>query len=181
MWTQVSSLTFRLPPTNIQLKSKADLDQNMGDADDERSSMNRYGLSKLCDILFSRALQKRLDVEHSMQALSISLQPGAVDSSTSSIPRETSCLLMFHLFIASSRQAISGLSTEKSGIMPHNGALTPLYAAAHSRVWDQKKEYAGAFLIPNGRIGQLNENATREDLAEDLWGISEEIVGPYRA
>lgn len=66
-------------------------------------------------------------------------------------------------------------------ITPAEGALAPLFAAAHPRILERRQEYAGAYLVPYGELFEKNDNMKNIELAKDLWKLSEEVVGPYRA
>lgn len=63
---------------------------------------------------------------------------------------------------------------------PYQGALTPLFAAAHPRVSEERDKYAAAYLVPFGEIQELRGNAKLPGLGKELWRISEELVSPYR-
>jgi hypothetical protein len=64
---------------------------------------------------------------------------------------------------------------EKS-ISPAEGALTSLFAATSAKVWNEKEVYGGAYLMPFGKIELPSENAQNEELAEELWSTSEQVV-----
>jgi NAD(P)-dependent dehydrogenase (short-subunit alcohol dehydrogenase family) len=120
---------------------------------------NRYGLSKLANVLFTKALQRRFDAE-SIPILSIALHPGNI--ATDAVKR-------------------TGQNEEwlNRCISLEEGAMTPLFAAAHPKVHAERQKYAGAYLVPFGVVSETHENATRVQLQEDLWKISEEVCSPY--
>jgi NAD(P)-dependent dehydrogenase (short-subunit alcohol dehydrogenase family) len=157
-------LGHHFPAAPVKLSAIADLNQELGGQDNIIGNMNRYGLSKLANVLFARELQKRLFADGT-SILSISLHPGNI--STTGAIRVTNDL--------GASEALKG------AITPAEGALTPLFAAAHPRVWKEKETFAGAFLVPYGKTQEVSEDARRSDLAESLWALSEEIVKSYRA
>lgn len=65
-------------------------------------------------------------------------------------------------------------------VPPADGALAPLFAAAHPRVAEHREAYAGAFLVPYGEIFEKTGNMQDAVLAKDLWKISDEVVREFR-
>ena len=59
---------------------------------------------------------------------------------------------------------------------PIEGAATTLFAATSPRVWEERKEFAGAYLIPPGKIEVPVGNGGNDELAEELWATSERVV-----
>lgn len=57
-----------------------------------------------------------------------------------------------------------------------DGALTPLFGAAHPIVWKERSAYGGAYLIPFGVIEKSSEDAQNADLPKELWATSEQVI-----
>jgi hypothetical protein len=60
-------------------------------------------------------------------------------------------------------------------MMPMEGAMTTLFAA-NSRVWTEKEQFSGAYLVPPGKIEVPVGNGNNDELAEELWLTSERVV-----
>lgn len=146
----------------------------------------RYGLSKLANVLFTQELQKLFDREGLKTCIVTSVHPGSI---------ATSAFLSFFIFCCRTLFHVCSFSFHIAGAMrfmkegdpllatfgkPHQGALTPLFAAAHPAITSERDKYAGAYIVPLGDVPDLRGNARREGLGGDLWRISEEVVGPYR-
>jgi hypothetical protein len=59
---------------------------------------------------------------------------------------------------------------------PVEGAMTSLFAATMPEVWEQKSNYAGAYLLPFGVITEPSEDALNASLAKELWETSEKVI-----
>ena len=57
-----------------------------------------------------------------------------------------------------------------------DGALTPLFAAAHPLPFIERERYEGAYLVPFGGIGDTSQDGENERLAKDMWGTSERVL-----
>jgi NAD(P)-dependent dehydrogenase (short-subunit alcohol dehydrogenase family) len=117
------------------------------------------GHSKLAMILWTKSLQRRLNVDTSAPITVISVHPGGVDTFTHSWP--------FPRFF----KWLVGLSISS----PEVGAYNSVFAAAGSRIAQQKQVYEGAYLEsqPTGRIAVPNKVALQEELGDNLWKITE--------
>jgi hypothetical protein len=73
------------------------------------------------------------------------------------------------------------LSKLEGLLTSEEGALTPLFCAAHPTMRERQAEYTAAFVVPFGDPGTEYEpeNARRDDLRESIWRISEEFCQPY--
>jgi hypothetical protein len=60
-------------------------------------------------------------------------------------------------------------------ISPHDGGYTPAWAAASRKVFEERNDYKGKYLVPYGVIEEASEDARREDLAKELWETTEKI------
>ncbi|KZP16710.1 short-chain dehydrogenase [Athelia psychrophila] len=153
----LSSTTHAAPPTGIKLDSLAAFNQELGGTDDFQSNYNRYGLSKLANLLFTKELQKLFDAE-GIQAVSVSVHPGGVKT-TGAIN-----------FVGENVALLDNTLT------PLEGALTPLFAATNQIVWVEKEKYGGAYLMPFGVIEEASDNGRNTQLAKDLWATSEQVI-----
>jgi hypothetical protein len=59
---------------------------------------------------------------------------------------------------------------------PSEGAITPLWAAAHPDPAKDRSMYAGAFLLPYGGWKEPSELARNVDTAKQLWETSENVL-----
>ena len=65
-------------------------------------------------------------------------------------------------------------------ISPHDGGYTPAWAAASRKVFEERDNYKGKYLVPYGIIEDASEDAKREDLAKELWGTTERILKEFK-
>ena len=59
---------------------------------------------------------------------------------------------------------------------PEPGSYTSCFAAASPIVRNFPSKYKYAYLEPVGSIGEMSNNAKREDLARQLWVSTERIL-----
>ncbi len=118
------------------------------------SPMKAYGLSKLCNIMFTRELAARLE---GTGITANALHPGMVSTNLASEANWTTKL--FYLI---------GTPFMKS---PASGAETPLYLAAS----DEVKGVSGKY-FRNKKERKPADIALDDDLCHQLWEISEELT-----
>ncbi|KZO91911.1 NAD-P-binding protein [Calocera viscosa TUFC12733] len=118
----------------------------------------RYGQSKLANILFTKALQKRLD-EQGIPALTIAVHPGSV--ATEGSKKFTGFLFPLMALIS---------------LTPLQGALTSLFSATSPQVLAEREKYKGAYVVPYGKLGTASAKGQDAAMAERLWGLSEQAV-----
>jgi NAD(P)-dependent dehydrogenase (short-subunit alcohol dehydrogenase family) len=119
------------------------------------SSLKAYGRSKLCNILFTRALARRLD---SGTVMTVCLHPGVVATK-----------------IGNNAGTITGLGwrlIKPFLTSPEKGAATSLFLATTS----DPTPYHGAYLI-DCRVPQPDPAALDDALGERLWAESARLVG----
>ncbi|KAF2739841.1 short-chain dehydrogenase [Polyplosphaeria fusca] len=155
----VASTTHYDVPSTAKFASLADLNASFGDQESPESQYTRYGFSKLMNVLFAAELQHRFDAE-GVPIIAMSLNPGGV---------ATDGAIKYIGGDAEVMKSIEGVFS------PFEGAITPLFAAAHPEVKEQEK-YKGAFLLPWGGVKLSSELARDERAAKDLWETSEKIV-----
>ncbi|HTC44180.1 MAG TPA: SDR family oxidoreductase [Steroidobacteraceae bacterium] len=119
------------------------------------SPMGAYGTSKLANILFTRALAKRLDAT---QVTANCLHPGLVRTS---IARDMPAFgrALFNLFAKFARS-------------PAQGAQTLIYLATSPEV----QGASGGYYV-DCRLMPISPVAQDRNAAERLWQVSEELVG----
>ncbi|KAJ8322902.1 hypothetical protein BDV3_006815 [Batrachochytrium dendrobatidis] len=132
------------------------------------SSWQRYGQSKLANILFARSLAKRLA---SSKVYVNSLHPGVVHTEIMRGPANLYGLTGIF-------SGLSWLATGLTGMIaltPKQGALTQLYLATSPDISDQG--ISGKYFIPFGKESDdCTPFAKDDDLAEKLWEWSQNIV-----
>ncbi|KAE8318590.1 hypothetical protein BDV41DRAFT_382167 [Aspergillus transmontanensis] len=153
----VSSRVHLALPTGVQFSSLDDFNRDFGSEDDHQSNRLRYGLSKLAMVLFSKEIQRRAN-EDGIPIVATSMHPGGVR--TDGVTR----------YFGEGNDRLKDLLT------PLDGALTPLFAAAHPLPFNERGRYGGAYLIPFGEIGKTSEDGENEQLAKELWGTSERVL-----
>ncbi|KAI8916401.1 hypothetical protein EDD86DRAFT_185437 [Gorgonomyces haynaldii] len=134
------------------------------------SNWERYGQSKLANILFTRGLNKRYgdkiyaNAVHPAGGVNTELDRGIIDS----LGGEKSWTYFF---------VQPFLSAFKYGLMltPAQGALASLYAATCPEI--EKEGYKGRYIIPFGVVSEKTSvQATDDALADKLWTFSENLV-----
>lgn len=126
-----------------------------------RSTWERYGQSKLANILFSIALQDRLKDE---KIYVNSLHPGNINTTLTRGP-------------AASYGRVVGMMQplwNLFGMTPFEGAKTQLYLAGSPEV--EEKNYRAMYFVPIATPASTTAYAQDKELAEQLWKLSEDIV-----
>jgi NAD(P)-dependent dehydrogenase (short-subunit alcohol dehydrogenase family) len=108
----------------------------------------------VASLLFTKELQRRFDTQGA-RVLVLAPHPGAIVSDG----------------------AVKNLGSIESKLLakvlsPSDGALTPLFAAAHPEPAQDRAKYAGAFLLPFGGWREASEQARDPKLAAQLWEAS---------
>ena len=170
-YSQVTSVAHDMIPPGITFTSINDFNLDVDIADDLAANLTRYALSKLANILFANQLQKKLEAE-GIAAVVMSLHPGKIRTGKLSVTMDSSRL--------SSDGTIRMFGEERLALVEtmsvEDGALTGLFAATDPVVWEEKDRYAAAYLVPYGVIGEKSENAQNEELAADLWELSNKVI-----
>ncbi|ANB13698.1 Env9p [Sugiyamaella lignohabitans] len=113
------------------------------------SVWDRYGQSKLANILLNNELTKRYP-----QIKSYSLHPGFVRTDLYDGMNSTYGIL----------GRIANAVTKPFYITPYNGAITTLYCFSV-----EANDKAGEYLVPYGKVGSLTRNAKNQELSSKLW------------
>ena len=64
-------------------------------------------------------------------------------------------------------------------ISPHDGGYTPAWTAALRKVFKERDNYKGKYLVPFEIIEDASENAKRKDLAMELWRTTERTLKEF--
>ncbi|KAK3844473.1 MAG: hypothetical protein J3R72DRAFT_438125 [Linnemannia gamsii] len=126
------------------------------------SSMARYGQSKLANLLFGKALARRLAGEKVYVNVA---HPGYVQSNLANRTGET---------YGSFTGRMSIVSAKVFGMTAKEGALTQLYLATSPEV--EEKDVRGRYYVPIAKEIQPSSYARDEELQEKLWTYSENLV-----
>src|SRR5205807_821896 len=119
------------------------------------SPLSAYGRSKLCNILFTRALARRLDPQ---QVTAICLHPGGVATA-----------------IGDHAGSIAGFGwrlIKPFLISPEKGAATSLFLATVA----DPVPFHGAYVVGR-RIAEPDSAAHNDQLSDQLWTESARLVG----
>ncbi|KAF8965856.1 hypothetical protein BDZ97DRAFT_1810022 [Flammula alnicola] len=127
-------------------------------AKERTPALSRYYVSKLANVLFSNALQRKLD---STSIICISLHPGLVNTSFAShlpFPRVAS----FFMWLLAKT--------------PDEGAYNSCLAAASPLVRESPEKFKGVYLMPVGRIVEPAANTKDVGTQDDLWDTTERYL-----
>ena len=119
--------------------------------------MQRYAYSKAANVLFTGELQRKLNAKGS-RVLVVAVHPGVVGTPGA--------------------EKVMGKESEmyKAAISAYEGALTPVWAAAHLELREKEGEYKGAFVVPYGVRREVGGLACDTTEAKALWETSEKIL-----
>ncbi|KAG8858725.1 hypothetical protein FRB96_004862 [Tulasnella sp. 330] len=130
--------------------------------------VQRYGLSKLANILFSAELQCRLRKNPATrQIVTIAVHPGEVSSEGGLRVIEQNFPWLSWLWI----WLISMFA-----LSPLHGSYTSLFAATSIKIRSRPDKYGGKYLYPYDRVGRPSWRGRDRKLGEDLWKASEEVA-----
>ncbi|KIY47879.1 NAD(P)-binding protein [Fistulina hepatica ATCC 64428] len=144
---------------NIQFKTIDDFNHEF--ADQYSAHRSRYSITKLANVLYAKALQRKLDAEE-VPITCISIHPGIVDTFSDRLAYASFVRTMLYFF---------GSSTDE-------GSYTSCFAAASPLIKENPQKYKGVFLDPSpvGKIVDASPNACRVDLQEQLWETTERAM-----
>ncbi|POY72619.1 hypothetical protein BMF94_4447 [Rhodotorula taiwanensis] len=126
-----------------------------------KNTWQRYGQSKLANVLFTTALQERVQNE---KIYVNTLHPGNIATTLTRGPSASYGKLV----------DIMEPLWKMFGMTPFAGAKTQLYLAGSPEV--EEKNYRGQYFVPIATPGDTTDYAKDRELAEQLWKLSEEIV-----
>ena len=59
---------------------------------------------------------------------------------------------------------------------PEKGAYTPVIAAASAHVREEAAKYKAGYLQPIGKLGKSTSTAKNQELANDLWNLTVQVL-----
>ncbi|CAG8534876.1 4342_t:CDS:2 [Ambispora leptoticha] len=122
----------------------------------------RYGQSKLANILFTLELDRRLKDK---AVYCNTLHPGYIKTELYGSVTEG---------WASLTAPIISISNALFAKSPEDGSLNQLYAATSPEI--EEKNIRGKYFTPYAKISEPNKLAKNEELAKKLWTFTEELV-----
>ncbi|KAK4702735.1 hypothetical protein P7C70_g3484, partial [Phenoliferia sp. Uapishka_3] len=125
------------------------------------NTWERYGQSKLANILYANALQKHLGSENIRV---LSLHPGNVHTELTRGISASSRIL----------GSITNFFSSFIAMTPLEGAKTQLWAATSPEI--DTLDLKAAFFMPIASIAKTSADAQDSKLGDDLWKLSEEVV-----
>ncbi|KAA1115005.1 hypothetical protein PGT21_029266 [Puccinia graminis f. sp. tritici] len=123
--------------------------------------IDRYGLSKLMNILFTNELQRRLS---NTNVICASTYPGGVNTKLIAGISVKNYPILKNL----------GWLTSRTLLTPKDGAITSLYAATALEV--EEKGLRSAYFCPFGVAAKPSKLAQDRDLAKKFWELCEKLV-----
>jgi len=130
------------------------------------SIVSAYGQSKLCNVLFSNELNKRLEGK---LVFVNSLHPGYVDTELTRNVKDS-----YGSFV----DFLSGISAAIVAKTPQDGALTSLYVATSPEIegTDGQPPLRGQYFVPTAKLSTASKKGRDEQLAKKLWEFSEALI-----
>ncbi|CUA69874.1 Retinol dehydrogenase 14 [Rhizoctonia solani] len=125
----------------------------------------RYSRTKLANLLFTQELQRRLDKENS-NIITVSVHPGYV--ATDAV-RESMAKMPILGWMSDILAKLFLLDQAA-------GARNSVYAASNAAIRSDPGKYRGRFMTPIGKITSPSVLAQNQDLARDLWTLTEKLV-----
>ncbi|KLO08438.1 NAD-binding protein [Schizopora paradoxa] len=147
-----------------QFKTKDDF--NLSYEGEWFASMKRYGLSKLCNILWTKELQRRLSDEGS-NIICIVLHPGTVFTENVISQVKGFPAILRPVAMPFCRAVM---------LNPTQGAGTQVIAATTPEAKKNPEKYKGAYLEPMGKIVKLSKTGGNAALAQELWTTTEALL-----
>ncbi|ELU37603.1 short chain dehydrogenase domain-containing protein [Rhizoctonia solani AG-1 IA] len=136
----------------------------------------------LANLLFTKELQRRLDSEGS-SIIAVSVHPGYV--ATGRFADLKKSVFVLNPFLAAAREStakmpilgwISEILVKMFFIDEAAGARNSVYAASDPTVRSDSQKHRGSFITPVGKIATPSDLAQNQDLARDLWNLTEKLV-----
>ncbi|KAF7323638.1 NAD-binding protein [Mycena kentingensis (nom. inval.)] len=154
-----SSVYTSATPTSFATRETLNADYGTG----VQNVTKTYGQTKLANILHAKELQARFTAR-GIPVTCMAVHPGSLRTASSEgfwsmVP-----------VVAPLGQWIF------SNGAPRDGALVIAFAAAGRKVAEKRAEYAGAYVVPRGKIGEQSATAMNTRLQKELWETTEEIL-----
>ena len=148
-------------------------------------ALARYRLSKLAIVLWTKKLQREFDAQ-GVPITTISLHPGLVSTGAPVLVLLSHKLIFNVELLAEGTRAIPFplllRPIYRYIYMPlkfapaEKGVYTGLFAAAGKKVKEEPENYQGAYLNPVAQLSEPSEDASKEELADDLWKLTNQIL-----
>ncbi|KAG9030989.1 hypothetical protein FRB95_003269 [Tulasnella sp. JGI-2019a] len=161
----MASEAHKMPPAITKIESINDID--VCKASGMSSAMKRYGMSKLCNIWFTRQLQKRLDQQNA-NILVMCVDPGSVATPGAKGALTSGAPWPLPLIVWPILKAT--FST------PAQGAYSSEFAGTSKKVAQDRETYKSAYILPPNKVTALKGQAANDTLAEQLWTMTEKVV-----
>jgi len=163
----LASRGHRFLAPGIQFRTVDDLNRECKDY--MWPEMTRYGLSKLAVVLWTKELQRQFNAD-GVPITAISIHPGEVYT-------EGAHTLVVPWFL---RPIYRFLIVPLAFVAVEKGIYTSLFAAAGKKIREEPENYRGAFLDPVAQLSKPSDDALREDLADDLWKLTNRVLKDAR-
>ncbi|KAJ3009880.1 hypothetical protein HKX48_007714 [Thoreauomyces humboldtii] len=152
----VSSLAHKQTRSIMTFDTLENVNQTFG------STWLRYGQSKLANILFTNALDRKLAGE---KIFANSIHPGVINSELGRGPAASYGKIFASVYDVMSKALMTTV---------YQGSLNQLYCATSPEI--EEKGYRGKYFTPVGKLTELGSQASNETLADNLWNLSEKVL-----
>ncbi|KAF9906123.1 hypothetical protein EC991_000919 [Linnemannia zychae] len=153
----LSSIAHEMNPTSLN-----GIDFDTLNDPTKTSNWDRYARSKLANVLFGKALARRLANEKVWVNI---VHPGGVNTNLNRSARDS---------MGERLGAISDYLSEKLAMTPEYAALTQLYLATSPEV--EEKDIRGRYFIPIANEIEPTAESRDVELQEKLWTFSENLA-----
>ncbi|KAL3424149.1 hypothetical protein PVAG01_03430 [Phlyctema vagabunda] len=153
-----SSDMHRAAPSDTKFKSLEEINHDIG-------ATYLYNRTKLAQILFARQLTKRLTAAGESSIHIIATHPGGVSTDQPKQAEEAYGILGT-IGVAAARPFMK--DPVKQGCRP------ALYAATSNEIVE--KEITGVYIVPDKKVTDPSTQALDDELAENLWDLSETVL-----
>jgi len=153
----VSSTAINAAPPITSFASLEAWNDPFGGNENPDQHLQRYAYSKVAGLLLTEELQRRFD-QMGVGVLVTAPHPGVVATP--------------------GLQNVWGAESEfyKASWTPLEGALTPLWCAAHPDVRKREFELKGKFIMPFGALKEQDVLVNKLDASRGLWDFSEHFL-----
>jgi len=167
-----SNAIFHIP-NGIRFRDRDDFNRDFSDIG--VSSLKRYGMSKLANVLFAKQLQRNLSEEGS-SIIVTAVHPGGVNHGSNTNLEPSAANQELLTSVNGMMRILIEVVTKHIFIPTTKGAYTSVFAAAAPEVREKPEVYKGAYLVPVAKLREASEDATNEELAKELWETTERIL-----
>ncbi|KZV77093.1 NAD-P-binding protein [Peniophora sp. CONT] len=156
-----SSSVHAQAPKNVKVDSLEAWNDHAGNRSETfMGRAQRYGTSKLMNILWAMRLQQMIDEEH-VPITVLAIDPGMILTSGAIATSPWYMLYIIKLF----------------GVSEERGAYTSLLCATSAEVKEKRDAWEGQYVKPNGVLGAPDHKDARDEAkAKALWDTSVKIA-----